>query len=103
VSEIEHLNLVQKFKLVFDKKRRKITVRPSGRRKAPKSSVTLEYDSYDYVVVKNELQAFLDETDLAKKMAHLADALNIGSESTELDEIVFLLQILWHYPWNKEA
>ena len=103
---VESLKLRYKkptFKIVFNDPLRRITVRGKGIKQRCGSTVTLNYDRSDYACVKEKLQSFLAEQKLTNKMCLLADAVNIGSENTELDELVFLLIILWYYEWEKEA
>lgn len=89
------------FKLIFDDKRLQITVKGKGpQRNQNLTKITLLYSREDYGSVKEKLQAFDKETNISKKLHHLADALNIGSDSINLDELCFLFQILWHYPWE---
>jgi len=91
----------KQFTIEFMDQNKKVRLRATGHRKGAATTTTLEYSKHDYLSVKKKLQAFQTETDIKKKLSLLADAINIGSESGELTELVFLLNILWHYPWKE--
>jgi len=91
----------KQFTIEFMDQNKKVRLRATGHRKGAVTTTTLEYSKLDYLIVKKKLQAFQTEANIKKKLSLLADAMNMGSESGELTGLVFLLNILWYYPWEE--
>jgi len=60
------------------------------------------YTEASYPTAKRVWEEFLAETDLREKMAKLAHAINMGSEDKHLQQLCFMLEVMWRYDFSKK-
>ena len=68
-----------------------------------KNAEILHYTSVFYSTAKKVWKEFLEEKDLRAKISKLAYAMNMGSEDERINQICFMLEVMWRYDFSKEA